>query len=135
MRYKLLIAAALFLVGGCKPQLGDGCDTSRECSANLDRICDRSQPGGYCTIANCEPGGCSGEGLCVRFQPDEPRLSSSWCMLKCGSTKDCDRDEYVCRSAAQLNASAGDTGEASTLKRRAEVLDSDIDGKFCVARE
>ncbi len=81
---------------------------------------------------SCEPGGCSSEGVCVRFKPDEPRLSSSWCMLKCSHS--CDRDAYVCRSAAELNAASDTTGEEMG-KRFAEVLDSNTNQKFCVVKE
>lgn len=125
---------SLAALGACAPKFGDGCHSATDCSANGDRMCDRSQPGGYCTIMNCEPDGCSDEGTCVRFRPDEARLSSSWCMLKCKNTGDCDRDQYVCRSAAQLNNAESDAG-TSTGKRLAEVLDSDSDHKFCVVKE
>jgi len=135
MRHKLLMAGALCIAGGCAPKLGDGCETATECSANLDRFCDLAQPGGYCTIANCEPGSCGDEGYCVRFKPDEPRLSSNWCMAKCSDNGDCDRDKYVCRSADQLNATDGGVGDDGQRKRRAEVLDAKKSGKFCVVRE
>jgi hypothetical protein len=136
MRYKLLIVAACLFMGACAPQLGDGCSTATECSATGDRYCDRSQPGGYCTIVNCEPKSCGDEGVCVRFKPDQPRLQSSWCMKKCGNTGDCDRDEYVCRSAEDLGdisevvAMSGESGSP-----RAEVLESNKNAKFCVVRE
>lgn len=68
----------------------------------------------------------------MRFKPDEPRLSSTWCMAKCSNNGDCDRDNYVCRSAEQLNQVATETG---TRPRRAEVLDDNKNGKFCVVRE
>lgn len=134
MRHKLSIAAALSFVLACAPKLGDSCDRATDCSANGDRVCDRAQPGGYCTIANCEPGTCGGEGFCVRFRPDQPRLSSDWCMEKCGDNSDCDRDQYVCRSAAQLNAVDGGVVE-ERVNRRAEILDTQKDGKFCVVKE
>jgi hypothetical protein len=158
MRHKLSIVAAVFLCGclgalggiffsGCAPQLGDGCHTDTECSATGDRFCDRSAPGGYCTKVNCEPKGCGGQGVCVRFKPGQPRLASSWCMAKCGSTGDCDRDDYVCRSAKQLDeqADAGteleqaadedDGGSGINVLTRAEVLDSNKNQKFCVVKE
>jgi hypothetical protein len=138
MRHKLLIIAALFFASGCPPKLGDECETGFECSANNNRFCDRSQPGGYCTIANCEPDSCGSEGYCVRFKPDEPRLSIDWCMAKCQDTGDCDRKSYVCRSANDLNRTAdgGVSGGVSDGRlRRAEVLDDKKDAKFCVVRE
>ena len=152
MRHKLSIAA-VFLFGvigalftGCAPQLGDGCHTDTECSATGDRFCDRSAPGGYCTKVNCEPKSCGGQGVCVRFKPGQPRLASSWCMAKCGSTGDCDRDDYVCRSASELDQSADagtqfddmieDPGAGGiSVLTRAEVLDSNKNQKFCVVKE
>ena len=109
---------------------------------NADRYCDRSQPGGYCTIVDCSPGSCGDEGYCVRFRPDEPRLSRDFCMAKCGNDGDCDRDRYVCRSANDLNkAKQSDEDQPenpddpSNTDRVAEVLDSKANGKFCVVDE
>jgi hypothetical protein len=130
MRHKLSIALLVF-VAACAPKLGDDCANSLSCSATGDRYCDIAQPGGYCTIQNCEPGACGDEGVCVRFRPDEPRLSSSWCMAKCSG--DCDRDRYDCRSADQLNEATADAGPLA--KRRAEVLDSRKGQRFCVVHE
>lgn len=132
MRHKLSLTLsavfALCSLGACGPKFGDGCKNSTDCSVRNDRICDRSQPGGYCTIANCKPGDCGDDGVCVRFRPAEPRLSTSYCMAKCGSTSDCDRDAYVCKSAASLN-------EDMPGEDFAEVLDGSGRSKFCVARE
>lgn len=121
----------------CAPKLGDGCKQGIDCDVRNQRVCDRAQPGGYCTILNCKPGDCGDDGLCVRFRPDVPRLSVTYCMLKCDSTRDCDRDEYVCRSAEQVNNEAkealgltpDDEGE-----RLAEVLDGNGTRKFCIAK-
>ena len=136
MRHKLLFLAALSVLGACAPQLGDGCTTDTDCSATGTRFCDRSQPGGYCTILNCEPKACGSEGVCVRFKPEQARVSSSWCMEKCSSTGDCNRDAYVCRSAEELGkvTEGAGTSEVSVLTR-AEVLDSDVNQKFCVVKE
>ena len=135
MRQSMLVFAfsvlgfgALSAFAGCAPKLGDGCSTDYDCSVNNDRDCDRSQPGGYCTISNCEPGSCGPGGVCVRFKPDEPRLSSDWCMATCSETGDCDRDRYVCRSATQLNEEEG----VDPDKRVAEVLEGRDGRKFCV---
>jgi hypothetical protein len=128
MRHKLSRALLLAGIGACAPQLGDKCSTSTDCSIQGDRICDRSQPGGYCTILNCEPGGCGDEGYCVRFQPDKPRLSRTFCMAQCSSTSDCDRDAYRCVRAADLV-------DPENEGRVAEIIDDDEDGKFCAVRE
>lgn len=129
MRQSMFILALSGLAWGCAPKLGDDCRTNVDCSVNPGRFCDRSQPGGYCTIANCEPNSCGEEGVCVRFKPDEPRLSSSWCMANCSRTSDCGRDAYVCRSASALNENtpSGD--------RTAEVLDGRTNAKFCVVKD
>src|SRR5688572_18303053 len=136
MWHKLLIAlffASLGAAGACAPRLGDGCSASNDCSVNGDRYCDRSQPGGYCTIVDCAPGSCGDEGWCVRFNPDEQRLSRDFCMAKCSDTGDCDRDRYVCRSAAQLNGDPDpDNPDSERKERVAEVLDDKKGGKFCV---
>jgi hypothetical protein len=118
----------LALTSGCAPKLGDGCKTSTDCSIRGDRICDRAQPGGYCTIAACTKGSCGDEGVCVRFRPNEDRLSTNYCMAKCDSTGDCDRDNYVCRSADDLN-------EQSAEGEFARVLDGSGNQKFCTAKE
>lgn len=114
----------------CAPELGDGCKQSSDCSINGDRTCDRSQPGGYCTIVDCSPEACGDEGYCVRFNPDEPRLARDFCMKKCSKNRDCDRDRYVCRSTADLNPP-----EDAGLPRVAEILDKKVNGKFCVVDE
>lgn len=126
---------ALCLVA-CAPKLGDNCERPAECSVNGDRVCDTSQPGGYCTIPNCAADTCPDDGVCVRFQPDEPRLARSWCMAECGNTRDCDRDRYVCRTATQINNEFAEMYEAgagmSQAAKIAVVLDSNPNRKFCV---
>jgi hypothetical protein len=127
MRCKLSIALLALCAAACAPRLGDGCKTTTDCSVQGTRICDRAQPGGYCTIANCKRGDCGDEGVCVRWRPSEPRLSATYCMAKCSSTSDCDRDQYVCRSAAQVNDENGDL-------ELAEVLDGEGGAKFCTVK-
>ncbi|HEX6244989.1 MAG TPA: hypothetical protein VFZ61_28910, partial [Polyangiales bacterium] len=127
----------------CAPRLGDGCKQGIDCDVRNQRVCDRSQPGGYCTIPNCKPGDCGDDGVCVRFRPDQPRLSVNYCMLKCNSTSDCDRDAYYCRSADAINAllspDAGAEDETDDQiiggNRVAEVLDGDGTRKFCIAKQ
>ena len=64
----------------CKPEIGDECEISTDCSATGDRLCDTTQPGGYCTIRSCEAQTCPEEALCVEFRPGVARLSTTWCM-------------------------------------------------------
>ncbi len=133
-----ILASAFALSGGCAPRLGDGCKVSQDCSVNGDRACDVAQPGGYCTIVDCSPGGCGDEGYCVRFRPDEPRLSRNYCMARCGDTDDCGRDAYVCRGTKQLN-DTNDNGKVDLSEeadRFAEIVDNKKkDKKFCVVKE
>jgi hypothetical protein len=98
------IAAALGLaaVAGCSPKIGDKCTVSTDCSLQGDRLCDPTQPQGYCTIFNCEPNRCPDEAVCVAF--NEPscasaalsrRFQRTFCMLVCESDEDC-RAGYRC---------------------------------------
>jgi hypothetical protein len=103
-RWTLLSALLGGLVGasGCSPKIGDKCSVSTDCSQQGDRLCDPTQPGGYCTIFNCEPNRCPDEAVCVAF--NEPSCSSSalsrrfqrtFCMFVCESNDDC-RAGYAC---------------------------------------
>jgi hypothetical protein len=104
--YLLAIVAAVSFVA-CKPEIGDDCTVSTDCSATGDRICDTTQPGGYCTIFNCEPGTCPEEAVCIAFggsvstrpecvdrQGTSP-FQRTFCMVKCEGDDDC-RDGYEC---------------------------------------
>jgi hypothetical protein len=111
-RSRWLLALALAL-GGCSPEIGDECTTSTDCSQNADRICDISQPGGYCTIFNCEPAGsnpaakCPDEAACVAFAVEASPIEGcanalgstpymrSYCLKKCENGDDC-RSGYIC---------------------------------------
>src|SRR5262245_44066434 len=105
--------AALFLlsavaIAGCAPEIGDECGSSVDCSPQGDRLCDIHQPGGYCTVFNCEPDTCpEDEGICVAFYYElDPacgplddsrwaRFERTFCMLDCEDDDDC-RDGYEC---------------------------------------
>jgi hypothetical protein len=63
-----LLCAALSLAA-CKRQIGDACKSSIDCSQEAERLCDISQPGGYCTIEGCDERTCPDESVCVRFFP------------------------------------------------------------------
>jgi hypothetical protein len=103
-RWNLLCAllGGLAAASGCSPKIGDKCSVSTDCSQQGDRLCDPTQPGGYCTIFNCEPNRCPDEAVCVAF--NEPSCSSSalsrrfqrtFCMVVCESNDDC-RAGYAC---------------------------------------
>ena len=104
----LLASAAL----GCTPKIGDDCSVSTNCSASGDRLCDITQPGGYCTVFNCEPGSCPKDSDCVNFgtslsvstlcapsQGVSP-YERSFCMATCESDSDC-RGGYKCLSVVK----------------------------------
>lgn len=111
----LVVAALAMLAGmGCKAKIGDKCTLSTDCSVTGDRLCDTSEPGGYCTIFNCEPGRCPDEAICVAFREvadgsqvacQDPqrwsRFERSFCMRTCGGDSDC-RAGYSCADEAAL---------------------------------
>lgn len=99
-------ALALALLSmGCLPKVGDHCTTSLDCSQTGQRICDVSQPNGYCTVFNCEPDTCPDSAACVAFnnnidpacgtQDDGqwPRFERTFCVKPCSSNSDCREGE------------------------------------------
>lgn len=106
-RWSLAAACALGALGvGCTPSIGDPCVTSLDCSQLGDRLCDGSQPEGYCTIFNCEPDKCPDDTLCLSFghttdpvctqyDPRWARLERTFCMAPCTTDDDC-RPSYAC---------------------------------------
>ena len=125
----LVLATVVVLLGGagCSRKIGDDCTTPTECDPNQTRVCDLSQPGGYCTILGCDETTCPEEAVCIRFfpakyltipcdpsqptsvcSPDELCLPSGLCaarsaerrscVLGCSGNDDC-RDGYECRRA------------------------------------
>jgi len=103
LAFCLALAPAL---AGCAPQIGDKCTISTDCSQLGDRLCDITQPEGYCTIFNCEPDTCP-DSVCVAFDPKldpacgytddgrSPRFERTFCLRPCDDDSDC-RDEYMC---------------------------------------
>src|SRR5438874_282901 len=104
VRVAALAALAVALGIGCKPKIGDGCAVSTDCSVNGDRLCDTTQPGGYCTVFNCEPGTCpADQSVCVAFHDQvcaDPRSSErferTFCMRTCDDDSDCRGGQYAC---------------------------------------
>ena len=107
-RLALAAFAALLVLDGCTPKIGRECVTSLDCSQQADRICDNTQPDGYCTLFNCEPDKCpEGDGVCVAFSSQvDPacgstddvswgRFERTYCMANCESNDDC-RTGYEC---------------------------------------
>ncbi len=85
-----VVAGLAFLVlpAGCGREIGDDCGTNVDCGSG--RICDLSQPDGYCTISPCRPDTCPSEAVCVVFSVDD-----SFCMRTCGTDDEC-RAGYRC---------------------------------------
>lgn len=75
-RYRRLPPALLFALLlapqiGCDEQIEDSCEFNVDCSAQGERLCDLSSPGGYCTIENCTAQACPEESRCIAFYPQE----------------------------------------------------------------
>lgn len=99
MNFGLLLVGVGLLGGiGCGSSIGDACTTNLDCGTG--RICDRSQPHGYCTKTPCLDTGCASEAVCVEFSNSE-----SYCMLKCSHDGDC-RTEYTCSLGQETSADA-----------------------------
>jgi hypothetical protein len=107
-----LVVAALSGAGGvvgCTPSIGDKCNLSTDCSIQGNRLCDTSQPAGYCTVLGCTADTCPDNAACVEFGASVPgcpyddyhapsRAARAMCMKACGSDSDCRQsDGYVCR--------------------------------------
>ena len=132
----LLSSAALLCSIACKPEIGDECTLSTDCSATGERLCDTTQPGGYCTIFNCEPGSCPEEAICVGFNsapssnPEcadalgSSRFYRAFCMFRCDGDDDC-RDGYDC---IDMNHAGRDTLGAVVIER------PPVNGKVCAVR-
>ncbi|MBX3263206.1 MAG: hypothetical protein KF782_26260 [Labilithrix sp.] len=123
--------ALLSAVAGCTPEIGDKCQVSTDCSIRGDRLCDTSQPGGYCTQLNCQGNGCADEASCVLFNSALPgcgyddrsgpfgsRIARSFCAAVCESNGDC-RGGYVC-------------ADPRTYPWNAIILDDDQNKRSCL---
>ena len=125
---RLFTIATVFaaLSTGCATEIGDDCDLDADCSPNMNRNCDRSQPGGYCLIIGCGPDECPQEASCVEFTTPCPtgegyESSAEWdkcgliesnrgrtyCLKHCRSDKSC-RGGYKCVEARDLSATIVD---------------------------
>jgi len=115
LSYLFVVVAIASGLLGCSPQVGDDCTTSLDCSQLGDRLCDTSQPDGYCTVFNCEPDACPEEAICIGFGLElDPacasvedarwkRFERTFCMFGCEAQEDC-RPGYVCASPEERRA-------------------------------
>ena len=128
-------ALALVLVA-CGHNVGDSCKTSVDCSQGGERLCDITQPDGYCTIFNCEPNTCPSEAACIVFDPQLSaasacngtnglsRFARSFCLYRCSSNDDC-RSGYVCQDFSPGGAHQPNDWNAL-------AVDTDRSHKVCV---
>ena len=106
-----LLALICMPMLACQSKIGDDCSDNVSCSPDGDRICDLSQPGGYCTVPDCVPGSCPDNGVCVRFWTGAH--TRTWCMKDCGSDSDC-RDDYLCAPHSSEVGEVIDEGREDT---------------------
>ena len=104
----LLAAGIMGVFTACTPSIGDKCVLSTDCSTKGDRLCDTSQPDGYCTEFNCSKNNCPDEAACVFFDSKVPgcsyddsngnrgsRVARAFCSALCTKDADC-RSGYIC---------------------------------------
>ena len=63
----LTVLLVSLLAPACSKKVGDACQTNIDCAQDGSRICDLSQPGGYCTFDGCDDSSCPSDSICVRF--------------------------------------------------------------------
>lgn len=120
MRNIIFSVFCLVFAAGCNAEIGDECQYDVDCSANMDRNCDRSQPGGYCLIIGCEPDECPGEAVCVEFTSPcpigldeeacrriEANRGRTYCLKHCKSKGNC-RSNYSCEEPDEVSAAIVD---------------------------
>ena len=128
---------ALLAASGCAAEIGDSCGYDVDCSPNMNRNCDRNQPGGYCLILGCEPDSCPNEAVCVEFTtpcPDgtgdatceqiEENRERTYCLRHCKSDKGC-RSKYECL-LPESDADEGASGALPVLENTT-IIDLDYD--------
>lgn len=126
-----MVAAGILL--DCTPAIGDKCSLSTDCSVQGDRLCDTSQPDGYCTEFNCKGNSCPDKAACVLFNSAVPgcvyddrdgrfggRTARSFCVARCESDADC-RAGYVC-------------ADPRSPQFGALILDNDQTQKTCLVK-
>ncbi len=115
----------------CSPTIGASCTQSTDCSSQGNRVCDTSQPEGYCTVFGCADNSCPDHAVCVTFDVALPgcayndyeapaRTSRTLCLEHCQSDSDCRSSEgYVCIDPTAAPFSA-------------RILDDNQNQKVCV---
>jgi hypothetical protein len=101
-----LIFLSIFAVfaAACGHEIGDSCILSSDCDPNGQRICDGSQPDGYCTVIGCDYNTCPDEAVCVRFFvgdfTNKPCDAATEDLPNSDATDDCNPEE-LCTVANQ----------------------------------
>ncbi|HKP58285.1 MAG TPA: hypothetical protein VJV78_16270 [Polyangiales bacterium] len=142
-RLAVLLLVAGPLLPACSPEIGDSCGTALDCSASGTRLCDDTQPGGYCTLEGCEQDTCPPESICVKFGKvidgvPVDRLARSFCMYKCDGDSDCrNGDGYSCFYAGCPKGSKDCSeepifGAGASGSTEAKILGNESQ-KFCAA--
>jgi hypothetical protein len=139
MRLGPFLFAFVALLAGCQPDIGDSCSVDSECSQTRERICDTSQPGGYCTIFGCDPSSCpADESICIGFAnvlstaPGCESLNRSspyarnFCMKTCNDRGDC-RGGYDCVDMAQDNPWGAEVIQRSPRNTRICIAPLSVD--------
>jgi hypothetical protein len=133
---KWLLPLVLVMLG-CQPEIGDACNLHTDCSSSGDRLCDPTMKGGYCTIFNCEPGGCPEEAVCVAYQTvasteaecrdpaSGARLVRTFCMRSCSSDGDC-RSGYSCIDLSDGNPWGAEVVETGSRTRKICTIPASI---------
>jgi len=65
-------ASGVMLAGlvACGHNVGDSCRVSSDCDpTGGSRVCDVSQPGGYCLVEGCDEYSCPSDSACIRLFP------------------------------------------------------------------
>jgi hypothetical protein len=132
--------AVVAFLCGCQPNIGDACTQHTDCSATGNRLCEPNLPGGYCTVFNCEPGGCPGEAACVAYgiapsvKPEcavqqSQRLERTFCMKRCSTDADC-RGGYACVNL-DPDPNNRDQKDKDATYIGAAVIDTDRGTRVC----
>jgi hypothetical protein len=120
-RVSLLALVALLAVA-CSHQIGDSCQSSVDCDPSGTRACDLSQPGGYCTIQDCDETTCPSEATCIRYYPvaliemmtNPPYVSCDPACEDVDCTPDGGAGDAGAADAGGKDAGTGDAGTKAT---------------------
>ncbi|HVZ71235.1 MAG TPA: hypothetical protein VHJ20_02575 [Polyangia bacterium] len=111
-RILLAVAALASLAGACGHEVGDNCKTAADCDPNGTRVCDLSQPGGYCTMVGCDETTCPENSVCIRYFPEALLLSEQAdgggrCDPKCDGVRSSTADGGCPNAGADAGADGG----------------------------